>query len=51
MSLGETLTEDDIRELIDEGDKDGDGKLSYREFRELLSMETTELDIPVGWTS
>ena len=46
MSLGENLTEDDVAEIIDEGDKDRDGKLSYQEFRNLLQMKTSELDLP-----
>ena len=46
MSLGENLTEDDVLEIIDEGDKDKDGKLSYAEFRSLLQTQTSELDLP-----
>ena len=46
MGLGENLTEDDVMEIIDEGDKDKDGRLSYEEFKALLQIETSELDLP-----
>ncbi|CAL8079906.1 unnamed protein product [Calicophoron daubneyi] len=36
QNLDETLTESDVAEMIEEADADGDGKVSFREFVEVL---------------
>lgn len=32
VNLGEKLTEDEIADMIDEADTDGDGEINYQEF-------------------
>lgn len=34
--LGETLTDEEIQEMIDEADKDGDGEISQEEFLRIM---------------
>ena len=39
-SLGEELTEEEVREMIKEADTDGDGQVSYEDFKKIyLSFE------------
>lgn len=35
-SLGDDLTDKELEEMIIEADKDGDGKVSHAEFRQIL---------------
>jgi centrin-1 len=36
IELGETLTDEEIQEMIDEADKDGDGEISQEEFLRIM---------------
>ena len=36
-NLGESLTDDQIHEMLVEADKDGDGFISFEEFRQMMS--------------
>ncbi len=36
--LGEKLTTKDLEEMIQEADLDGDGKISFKEFRRMMSL-------------
>jgi len=36
LSLGETLTDEELRELMTENDVDGDGEISYEEFVQMM---------------
>jgi Ca2+-binding EF-hand superfamily protein len=37
LTLGESLTQDEIDEMIREADLDGDGKVGYDEFATMMS--------------
>ena len=40
ISLGEEITEEEVKEMIKEADIDGDGQVSYEDFKKLyLSFE------------
>jgi len=39
-TLGETLTQEEIEEMIREADEDGDGKVCYEEFAKMMSHKT-----------
>lgn len=34
--LGETMTDDELQEMIDEADRDGDGEISEEEFIRIM---------------
>jgi centrin-2/centrin-1 len=34
--MGENMSDDDIRNMIKEADEDGDGKVSFEEFKKLM---------------
>ena len=36
---GDKLTEEEVEEMINEADKDGDGVLNYEEFVKMLTTE------------
>jgi centrin-1 len=36
IELGENLTDEELREMIEEADRDGDGEISYEEFVRLM---------------
>jgi len=40
LTLGETLSQDEIEEMIREADLDGDGKVCYEEFATMMSHKT-----------
>ena len=35
--LGENMTDEEIQEMIDEADRDGDGKVSFEEFMTMMA--------------
>lgn len=35
--MGENLSDDDIKNLIKEADEDGDGKVSFEDFKKLMT--------------
>ena len=40
ISLGEEITEEEVKEMIKEADTDGDGQVSYEDFKKIyLSFE------------
>ena len=43
LTLGETLTQDEIDEMIREADLDGDGKVCYEEFATMMSHKTGKI--------
>ena len=38
-SLGETMTDEEVEELITDMDNDNDGKIGHEEFMEVLTKE------------
>lgn len=42
-STGESITEDDIEELMKDGDKNNDGKIDYDGMFKLISMQHLHL--------
>lgn len=46
--VGETLTDDELREMIDEADKDGDGALNFEEFYRVMKRRNND---PMAWDS
>ncbi|XP_053384693.1 uncharacterized protein LOC123536689 [Mercenaria mercenaria] len=38
-NLGEKLTDDEVREMIREGDADGDGQIDYEEFAKMMQAK------------
>ena len=41
LSLGETVTDDECQQFILDADLDGDGKINYEEFYNMMSMSLT----------
>ena len=39
--LGENLTEEELQEMIDEADIDGDGQINYEEFYSMMTGGTS----------
>lgn len=35
-SLGEKLSEEEVKEVVDEVDEDGDGQMNYRQFLRMM---------------
>ena len=42
--LDDKLTNDEIREMISEGDKNGDGVINYQEFAKMVRSKEKEID-------
>ena len=38
-NLGEPVTEAEVKSMIDEADLDGDGKINFNEFKNLMSLK------------
>ena len=41
LSLGETVTDEECQQFILDADLDGDGKINYEEFYNMMSMSLT----------
>ena len=39
LSLGETVTDDECQQFILDADQDGDGKINYEEFYNMMSQK------------
>ncbi|OWF56442.1 Calmodulin-2 [Mizuhopecten yessoensis] len=45
-SMGEKLTEEEVEEMITDADADGDGRINYIEFVEMLAAEKVPSPVP-----
>ena len=42
MEIGESISDEDLREMIEEADRDGDGALNFEEFYRIMKRRNTD---------